>query len=196
MARGIVGVLLAAGASRRFGGDKLMHPLSDDKPMALASAERLRPACDHVVAVLRPEQQALADLLSTRGWQIALCPEAKMGMGHSLAAGVAATPDASGWIIALGDMPFIASDTHRTVSEHLRAGACLVATQYQEQRGHPVGFGQKWLPDLTALNGEQGGQAILRQYRQRLVLVSVEDPGVIRDIDYRADLEDLALSGP
>jgi molybdenum cofactor cytidylyltransferase len=195
MSRGIVGVLLAAGASRRFGSDKLMHRLSDDMPMAVTAAENLRPACDHAVAVVRPQQRALADLLHSRGWQIVRCPEAALGMGHSLAAGVAASADASGWIIALGDMPFIASNIHRTVGEHLRTGATLVATQYQEQRGHPVAFGKEWLHDLKALNGEQGGQAILRQYRQRLILVDVDDPGVVKDIDHPSDLEDLALSG-
>ena len=60
----IVGLLLAAGQGRRFGGDKLLHPLADGTPMAVASARRLRSACPHSIAVLRPEQQVLAGLLT------------------------------------------------------------------------------------------------------------------------------------
>ena len=93
---GIVGVLLAAGASLRFGGDKLMHRLPGGTPIALAASANLRQACDHVVAVLRPNHDRLADILAGAGCEIVVCPEAHKGMGHSLAAGVRIAPDAAG----------------------------------------------------------------------------------------------------
>src|SRR5690606_19772718 len=108
----IVGVLLAAGASTRFGSDKLMHPLPEGTPIAVAAAANLLPACDRVVAVVREDNHRLADALATAGCEIVRCADASNGMGHSLAAGVRAMPDAAGWIMALGDMPFIATSSH------------------------------------------------------------------------------------
>jgi molybdenum cofactor cytidylyltransferase len=185
----IVGVLLAAGAGSRFGGDKLMHRLADRTPMAMAAARNLLPACDRVVAVVRPQHDELAALLAAAGCEIIHCSQSAAGMGHSLAAGVQATSRAAGWIVALADMPFIARGSHEAVAASLRSGASLVATQYQGKRGHPVGFSKAWYPQLTALTSDQGGKAILEQYPEKLFLCPVDDPGVIRDIDRREDLQ-------
>jgi molybdenum cofactor cytidylyltransferase len=188
--RGIVGVLLAAGVGSRFGGDKLMYRLPDGTPIAVAAAANLRPACERMVAVLRPGHDELAALLTAEGCEIIFCPEADGGMGHSLAAGVRVTADAPAWLVALADMPFIASGSHQAVAICLQAGASLAASQYQGRRGHPVGFSRQWFPQLAAMTGDQGGKAILEQYRRNLVLCPVDDPGVIWDIDRKDDLRD------
>jgi molybdenum cofactor cytidylyltransferase len=188
MTREIVGVLLAAGAGTRFGGDKLLHRLPDGTPMAAAAAAHLKPACGRVVAVVRPGQGELAALLAEAGCEIVVCPEAEAGMGHSLAAGVRATADAGGWIVALADMPFIDSASHQAVASRLRDGASLAASQYQGRRGHPVGFSSRWFAELAALTGDQGARAILERHRAELIVCPVDDPGVLRDIDRPTDL--------
>jgi molybdenum cofactor cytidylyltransferase len=142
-----------------------------------------------VIAVLRQDQHCLATLLSAAGCEIVLCPEADQGMGHSLATGVRAAADAAGWLVALGDMPRIATASHRAVAACLEAGASLAATQYRSRRGHPVGFSRIWFAELAALSGDRGGRTILEQHRQQLILCPVDDPGVILDIDYRADAQ-------
>jgi molybdenum cofactor cytidylyltransferase len=156
--------------------------------MAVAAAANLRPACERAVAVLRCGDEELAALLAAAGCEIVTCAEANYGMGHSLAAGVCATADASGWIVALADMPFIAGTTHQAVAASLHAGASLVASQYQGRRGHPVGFSRKWFTQLSEMTGDQGGRIILDKHREDLILCPVDDPGVTRDIDYQLDL--------
>lgn len=188
MAGEIVGVLLAAGAGSRFGGDKLLYRLPDGLSMAVAAATHLKPACDRVVAVLRPGDDALAALLAAAGCETISCNDAQGGMGHSLAAGVRATADAAAWIVALGDMPFIKPATHQAVASCLRLGASIAASQYQGRRAHPVGFSRKWLDQLLTLTGDQGGKAILERHRDELMLSPVDDPGVIQDVDRPEDL--------
>ncbi|MDV3238077.1 MAG: nucleotidyltransferase family protein [Gammaproteobacteria bacterium] len=184
----IVGILLAAGRGSRFGSDKLLHPLPDGQPLAVAAAARLLPACDRVVAVLRPGSERLAGRLAAAGCETVFCPEADAGMGHSLAAGVRAAPEAAGWVVALADMPFIASSSHDAVVAALRAGAGLAACAFQGRRGHPVGFGRHWRERLAALTGDRGGKPILDAHPQELVLCPVDDPGVLRDVDRPQDL--------
>src|SRR5688500_12036365 len=101
----IVGVLLAAGAGTRFGGEKLVHPLEDGSAIAAHAARNLVAAGLDVVAVVRAGNFPLGDILEEEGCQVTHCAEASRGMGHTLAHGVAAARDAGAWIIALADMP-------------------------------------------------------------------------------------------
>lgn len=184
----IIGILLAAGQGSRFGSDKLLHPLGDGTPMAVAAARHLRPACDRLIAVLRPGSDALAGLLAAEGYEMIICPDAEAGMGHTLAAGVRASPAALGWVVALGDMPFIAPSSHQAVADSLSAGASLAATSFEGRRGHPVGFAAEWFEQLVALTGDEGGKSILAAQRQKLLLCPVADAGVLRDVDQPSDL--------
>lgn len=184
----IVGVLLAAGSARRFGAHKLMHPLADGTPVAVAAARALVEVLPKVVAVLRPGDQALATALAAAGVTVVDNPRAEQGMGSSLAAGVKASPDAAGWLIALGDMPWIQSATIQALAERLRAGASLVAPRCAGRRGHPVGFEARWGGALGTLTGDQGARELLRSHADELQWLDTEDSGVLADIDHPADL--------
>lgn len=194
MAR-IVGLLLAAGQGRRFGGDKLLQPLADGTPVAVAAARALKAACADSIAVLRPEQDALAALLEAEGLRVVRCAAARSGMGYSLAAGVAASRDARGWLVALADMPCIRVATLQAVAELIGGGAALAAPSYAGRRGHPVGFAARWRGALLALEGDEGARAILQQSRFLLHVLETDDPGVLQDVDSPADLAALRLPG-
>jgi len=191
----IVGLLLAAGHGRRFGGDKLLQPLADGTPVAVAAARALKAACADSIAVLRPEQDALAALLEAEGLRVVRCAAARSGMGHSLAAGVAASRDARGWLVALADMPCIRVATLQAVAELIGGGAALAAPSYAGRRGHPVGFAARWRDALLALEGDEGARAILEQSRFLLHVLETDDPGVLQDVDSPADLAALRLPG-
>lgn len=178
-----VGVLLAAGASRRFGSDKRWHRLVDGTPLAIEAARRLRAACPHSVAVVRPGDDELAEALKGAGLHVTVCADAVLGMGHSLATGIAASKDAAGWLVALADMPAIAPASYLAVLDALRHGAALARTTHAGGPGHPVGFAARFRDELLALQGDRGGKSILHAHREALVCCAVDDPGVLLDID-------------
>lgn len=186
----IVGILLAAGSGSRFGSDKLLHPLADGTPMGLAAARRLRPACDRVLAVVRPDSVELAAQLAAAGFELVVSAASLQGMGHSLAAGVRAAPDAGGWLIALADMPFIAPASYGRVAAGLRDGGSIVMPEYQGRRGHPVGFARQWGGQLARLTGDEGARRIVAGFPDAVVRCDVDDPGIVRDVDQAADLAD------
>lgn len=183
----IVGVLLAAGRGARFGGNKLLSPLSDGTRVAVAAARHLRAALPVSYAVVRDDDETLKQLLSAEGLHIVVNPNADEGMGISLARGVAAA-GADGWVIALADMPAIRPGTIRAVADALAAGAPLAAPIFHGQRGHPIGFARRFRAALTSLSGDRGGRDILSQYTDELHLIEVDDPGVFHDIDRVADI--------
>jgi molybdenum cofactor cytidylyltransferase len=111
------------------------------------------------------------------------------GMGDSIAAAVRATwqptPQAVGWLILLGDLPLIQSDTLRVVAAALK-GHDVVVPVYRGQRGHPVGFSAQCGPALLNLKGNQGAAPIIRAYTA--IELIVNDVGCVTDIDTVDDL--------
>ncbi len=183
----ITGILLAAGAGRRFGGAKLLHRLEGTE-LGLISLRRLQAAVDDVVAVVRPGDATLAQLLEAAGARVVICERANGGMGHSLASAVGAADQASGWIVALGDMPSLHSETIRKVREALLDSERIVVPHYAGQRGHPVGFPGRYRAELLALEGDQGARDLLRREASTLLSLEVDDPGSLLDVDEAADL--------
>ena len=185
------GILLAAGSSRRFGGDKLLATLPDGTPVGVAALRAMRAALPGVIAVVRPHDEKLAALFAAHGARVVHCARADEGMGASLACGVDASADAAGWVVALADMPWIATATIRAVADAIAAGASLAAPFCRGERGHPVGFAASHRASLQALGGDEGARAIVAGAGTALVRVDVDDAGVLRDVDAPGDLEDL-----
>lgn len=184
----VVGILLAAGASRRFGSHKLLAPLADDTPLAVASARRLVAVLAGSIAVVRPGDVKLAAMLKGQGLGIVECAQAEQGMGHSLAAGIAATHSADAWLIMLADMPYIQESTLRRLADLLDGGVELIAPFYKGQRGHPVGFAAKFGPELLALRDDAGAREILSRHAASLTSLDVDDPGILADVDTPDDV--------
>lgn len=183
-----VAILLAAGAGARFGGGKLLHPLDDGTAIAAHAARNLIAAGLEVTAVIRPGDSPLRELLETEGCTVTVCADAAQGMGVSLAHGVNTTRDAAGWIVALADMPRIRPTTIARVAQALAAGADIAAPAYQGDRGHPVGFSRRFLPELQALIGDSGARALVQRNQALLRVIDIDDPGILFDIDRRDDL--------
>jgi molybdenum cofactor cytidylyltransferase len=185
----IVGVLLAAGAGIRFGGDKLLARLPDGTRVGTRAARVLRSGVDRALAVVRPGDAALAGLIEAEGLDVVFFPDAKEGMGASLAFGVEAAPDADGWIIALADMPLVQRETIEVVAGMLRAGAWIAAPCLRGRRGHPVGFARALFPELTGLGGDLGARTLLERYASRVEVFESEDTGILLDVDKLRDID-------
>ncbi|MBT2338915.1 MULTISPECIES: nucleotidyltransferase family protein [Pseudomonas] len=102
------------------------------------------------------------------------------GLGDSIAAGVRASPDVEGWLIVLGDMPFILPSSIAQVAAAISEDGISVPVLAGEY-GHPVGFGRAFGSRLMALTGDRGAKALFAG--AHVVEVPVEDAGVAWDVD-------------
>ncbi len=182
------GILLAAGASVRFGANKLLQKLPDGTSVAVASARNLVAALPDTIAVVRPGSAELETLLRETGCEVVVCQCAEDGMGYSLKHAVAASVNVQGWVVALADMPFIQSETIRRVADAIADGATIAAPSFKGERGHPVGLGAALRDELEALSGDEGARRVLQRHAASIKLIEVEDAGVHRDIDRPEDL--------
>lgn len=186
---GVRGLLLCGGGSVRFGRNKLLEPVAG-VPMAGVCARQLGAAVDRVLAVVRPGEPEVREVLLAAGCEVLETGRSLEGLGASLAAGVLSAADAPGWIVMLADMPFIGTDTIRAVRAALEDGALIAAPVHRVTgaRGHPVGFARALRDELTGLDGDEGGRSVIARHRESIVLVPVDDPGITRDVDTPADL--------
>lgn len=193
MTAAVTGILLAAGRGRRFDPaglrNKLLQPLADGEAVVAASARKLLAAVPRVVAVVAPDDGGVGACLAALGCDVVVCPDADSGMAaslvhalrHSLKSG-----SPSAWLVALGDMPYVAPATLRALAAALAAGAPIAAPVLDGRRGNPVGFGAVHLDALLALRGDRGARGLLQACP--VTELAVSDPGILRDVDVPDDL--------
>jgi molybdenum cofactor cytidylyltransferase len=186
----LTGILLAAGRGKRFDPsgvrNKLLQPLANGDPVVVASARNMLAALPRVIAVVRPGEDKVAAALGALGCEVRVCGDADTGMAASLTHAVECSKGAEGWLIALGDMPHVQPATIAALAAAVENGAQIAAPLYHGRRGNPVAFGSVHLPLLLALDGDQGARAILNSHT--VTEMTVEDSGVLHDIDTPADL--------
>ncbi len=192
----LTGILLAAGKGARFdptgAQNKLLQALPGGQRVAVAAARSLLSVLPGVLAVVRPEQEALASDLRTIGCEVTVCENADEGMAASLVHALSQAGDASGWLIALADMPFVQPHTMAALVAAIGRDTDIAVPMYRGQRGNPVAFGRAHLPRLLALRGDQGARILLKTLP--LIEVLTDDPGILQDIDTVTELAAMVLA--
>lgn len=197
MSKQPVGILLAAGKSQRFGGNKLLHPVTDDTPMLLVAAQKLATVLPGSIVVISQELISCTEQLERlkqMGMHVVVNEHADRGIGSSIACGVRAGQDAPGWLIALADMPYIKTGTIALLADKLGNGAGIVAPVIEKRRGHPVGFNQRYKAELVALDDDVGARHVIAKHESELELVPTDDAGVTLDIDQAIDVVEAGKS--
>jgi len=184
----IVGILLAAGKSQRFGSNKLLCNINNE-PVVAMSARKLKSVLPESIAIIKPLDDQLRTLLENEGLTVLECENADRGMGNSLAYGIMFSAKAKGWVIALADMPFISENTVRTVAHALQNDASIAVPIHHGKKGHPVGFSQRHRKALSSLENDVGARDIIAQNRNTLIEIDVNDPGILVDIDEPRDIK-------
>lgn len=186
----IVGILLAAGRGTRFdatgAANKLLQPLRGGGAVARTAAGHLKAAVGTVIAVIRPGAAEVRAHLEELGCTVVECVEAEQGMAHSLTHALSRAGDASGWIIALADMPYVRPATMALLADAIRDGAGIAVPTYGGQRGNPVAFSRTHLPALLGLTGDRGARGLLASLP--VTEIPTDDPGIRLDIDTPDDL--------
>lgn len=180
-------VLLAAGRSNRFArGNKLEADLGG-KPLGFWALETVaRLGLQQAVLVI---STATPSALGARAQSLDIAcvqnhhPDA--GMGRSLATGARALGDVAGVFVALADMPFVTGGDFTALAAALDSEGpdAIVIPVFEGKRGHPVLFGQSYLPQLRTRDGDVGARPIVSLNESRVFEVVRPAAGILVDID-------------
>jgi molybdenum cofactor cytidylyltransferase len=184
-------VVLAAGRGSRFAGPnhKLVQVLGDASVLGQTIGHAIESRLPVVVVTTEPLAAEAARWVARR--DVVVLPEVgspgsgPLGMGFSIAAGVAARSDGGGWLVLPGDMPLVRPSSIQRVAQGL-AHHAVVFAQHRGRRGHPVGFGAELFSELVQLTGDEGARRLMARYPSHGM--ELDDPGVLIDVDTLDDL--------
>lgn len=189
-------LVLAAGKSSRFAGDKLMATMPDSRPVIAHSLDPVLALAEKytldISVIIRANNLALIEYLEQNQINYSICPDAELGMGHSIAHGIKSNQAWQGWMISLADMPNLNVEILDTLVAAIDQNAekvvrpQLVFTEAEKpQPTHPVFFPQKYGYQLSKLTGDKGAKHLIKELNS----IEVHHANCFIDVDTREMFE-------
>ena len=192
--RGLAGVVLAAGAGRRFGATKQLAQSGGETLVARAARRALACCPAGVVVVTGSRATVVAWALGSLPVRIARNRHWRSGMAGSLRCGLAAlgrAPTAA--LVLLCDQPAVSSaDLRRLITAWQSRPHCVAAARYGAVLGVPAIFPRRYWAELRLLRGDRGARPVIAAAAG---VTAVEMPSAALDVDTPADLVRLASGG-
>jgi molybdenum cofactor cytidylyltransferase len=189
-------MVLAAGASSRFGSAKQLVRVNG-RPLMLTAVSRAVELAGHsVTVVLGAHAAELAPLLRHSPASVAINREWSEGIASSIREGLTHAPStADGVLIALADQAAVTTeDLRRLAGLWRRDPTAIVAAQYAGAVGVPAIFPRWCFRELNELRGDRGAQVLLQRHVDRLARLPM--PSAELDIDRPEDLLALDENAP
>lgn len=150
-----------------------------------------------IILVLGHEADEVQKTIAMQGLKVVINPNYQQGMGTSLRSGLAAvSADATAALIVLADQPWISSETfNRLIKTRQEHRPQIIIPMYRGFRGNPVLLDRSVFDDVQALQGDVGCRGIFGDHTEDIFKLSVDDLGILLDIDSQDDLESLNAAG-
>jgi len=178
-------ILLAAGESKRMGQSKQLMPFGETTILEQAVDNLINSTVSETIVVLGHRAEEVMNVITSKPVKIVINPDYQQGMSTSIIAGLDLVDSGTRAVmIALGDQPFVDSQTINSIIEAFVVSDKGIAIPvYQGRRGHPVIFAIGYKGELLRLKGDIGGREIIDQHPDDVLEVAVSCKGVCVDID-------------
>ncbi|MBL1266434.1 MAG: nucleotidyltransferase family protein [Halomonas sp.] len=188
----IIVIVMAAGQSSRFGSDKRIAQLNSGKTLLNATLLAIKKHFSNISIVIKPEDNLESFELSAESSTI-VSSRSHLGLGYSISDAFRQlcndenTHHYRAAAIWLADLPWVSQETCCKLTEKATP-ECIVKPLYQGKPGHPVVFGRIFWQALAHLENVNGANTVIKKHSNRVIHVSLDDPGVCTDVDYPDDL--------
>lgn len=174
-------LVMAAGCGSRFGRNKLGAEV-DGKSLLRRALEAVPVEEFHRITVVTQYDGAAA-LAESFGFDVVRNDRPQDGLSRTVRLGTEAMADCDAILYQVADQPLLERSTVRRELEFFRAHPdCIVGLSHNGVRGNPCVFPRRFFPELTALEGDVGGNVVIRAHPEALLLF--EAPAAeLRDVD-------------
>ena len=177
-------ILLAAGNSVRFNGNKL---LSDFKgiPLYMHIINEAKDM-DFNKIICITQYKEIQDKLKDTNIKVVINEDSSRGISSSIKIGINYDSNADGYMFMVCDQPFIRKESIQKVVDVFKKsnlGIAALGTHEGNVVGNPVIFSRRYVNELLCLEGDTGGKKIVKKHMDDLEIVNVYDELELTDID-------------
>jgi molybdenum cofactor cytidylyltransferase len=192
----VVGVVLGAGGSSRFGSPKQLLPFGDTTLLGQVVRNASASSLERIVVVLGRASGELREALDFGRAEVVENTAYGTGCASSLLAGLdAAGDDCEALFLLLGDQPGVLPEfIDRALSEWKRERPWAAVCSYRDRLGHPFIFSREAFDDLKGLHGDKAVWKLIETYPDRVREIEI-DAGLPPDVDTPEDYEQALAHG-
>ena len=183
-------ILLAAGNSKRFNGNKLLA-IYKDKPIYMYIVEKVLDLKVNKIICVTQYKEIKEALLNT-DINVVMNENSSLGVSSSIKLGINFDKNADGYMFMVCDQPFISIETlNSLIDNFINGDKGIVCVGYGDNKGNPVIFSKKYINELLLLEGDNGGKRVLKRHLNDLKIVNVDNEVELVDIDTQEEFSKL-----
>jgi molybdenum cofactor cytidylyltransferase len=184
------GVILAAGASRRMGRNKMLLQLEGESLLRRAARRALVAGLSPVVVVLGHDVESARAELAGLSCEVAVNPDFTGPTSGSLHRGLEQLgPKVEAAVVILADMVLVTDQMLATLAARAAPStAPLVVSRYGDVTAPPLLFRRALFGELMAWTGEGCGKAVVQRHRDEALYVDWPE-AVLTDVDTPEDFQ-------
>lgn len=183
-------ILLAAGNSSRFKGNKLIEMINE-KPMYMNVIEKVIKLKFNKI-ILVTQYKVIKEALLNYPIEVVMNNKSALGISHSIKLGINADLEADAYMFMVCDQPFISlKSIEKLINSYIKGNHGMACATHDGNLGNPTIFSVKYKEELLNLNGDVGGKAVMKKHLEDLDRVEISDEAELIDIDSREEMEKL-----
>lgn len=176
-------VVLAAGLSRRMGREKVLLPFGGSTMLGTVLSKLGGAGIEAVVVVVRPDLAGAAAAARGAGAGVVVNPRPEGEMIESIRLGVAALPaDVDAFFVWPADHPAVRPDTLEGLAARAARSRAVIPV-FEGRRGHPALVGADFRAAIGEVPARDGLRRLWRDRADAVEELSVNDPGVLENLD-------------
>jgi len=187
-------IVLAAGESKRFPGNKLLYEIKQNVTIIeLLLRSILASKVDQILVVLGHDAEVINEIVKNVNTHIRTIvnPHYKQGgMSSSIRRGMEEALDSHVIMVTPADIPFIPSKVFDLLIDHyLTNSPPIIIPTFQGKKGHPILISSKLFKHVLEISEEKRGlKEIIELFREKIVFLPTNFQGILHDIDSVSDI--------
>ena len=183
----ISAILLAAGQSKRMGGENKLTKEIEGIPLIKRSVKNIiASAVDELIIILGYQKEIIEKLIDknekikfvfNKNFESGMASSIKTGLNH-----LSEKTDA--FFICLGDMPMVNKNIYNLLIKS-KNNKKIIVPAYKSEQGNPVLFSKSMKKEIMTIEGDVGAKKILELNKDQILNIETNDQSVTRDFNTR-----------
>ena len=181
----ISAILLAAGQSKRMGGENKLTKEIEGIPLIKRSVKNIiASAVDELIIVLGYQKEIIQKLIDknekikfvfNKDFESGMATSIKTGLNHL-------SEETESFFICLGDMPMVNKDIFNLLIKSKNKKEIIVPT-YKGRQGNPVLFDKLMKEKIMNITGDVGAKTILELNKDKILNIETNDQSITKNFN-------------